>query len=309
MAAMSLLACACSPNEIVREDARAARVAAPSPASSSNVQSVASKERGATVGLGIEVSSVFPSEFQTTSMRGTSHAPYLDGNTIDALRAAHQQGIQYVEVDLIMTRDGELVTAHQSQVKGCGMVGQMQLNQVLGCQLRGGLRLGRLSEVLDIPFKGVFLDLKDTREDDLDHGSRAVEAAAKMVVEHGRQQSAVLMMYETPPASLTAVYKQDLRAGLKGYPEDTEDTQRMVEFASTLGFELLCVNAEYVTTDILTTSAQRGIWHLPWSTDSTQADHWRELAEGGAGGLIVLHYELARDDIAPHWVDIRSRSL
>jgi hypothetical protein len=69
---------------------------------------------------------------------------------------------------------------------------------------------------------------------------------------------------------------------------------------------MLSVNTDYVTTELLADSARQGVWHLPWSTDPRNVAHWRSLAEAGAGGLIVLHYELTQKDIAPHWVDART---
>jgi glycerophosphoryl diester phosphodiesterase len=239
-------------------------------------------------------------------MRGTSHAPYLEGNTLDSIQTAAREGIGYIEVDLVLTRDGALVTAHQSYVKGCGTINTMLLNQVLGCRLPGGLRLATLEAVLALPFKGVFLDLKDTRDADETRSQRAVARAAAAVVERHRTREAVLMLYETPAASVQPIVRNHLRAGVKGYPKSIEQTREMAARAAQLGFEMLSVNTDYVTPELLADSARQGVWHLPWSTDPASAAHWRALAEAGAGGLIVLHYDLARKDIAPHWVDART---
>ena len=248
----------------------------------------------------------FPRQFQVTSMRGTSHTPYLEGNTLDSIQAAARQGIDYIEVDLVLTRDESLVTAHQAYVKGCGTINRMQLNEVRGCKLPGGLRVATLEAVLALPFKGVFLDFKDTREADPIRAQRSVERAALAVVERQRQQGTVLMLYDTPAASVRPVTQHQLRAGIKGYPKSVEEAREMANRAAELGFEMLSVNTDYVTTELLADSARQGVWHLPWSTDPKSAPHWRALAEGGAGGLIVLQYDLARKDIAPHWVDART---
>lgn len=248
----------------------------------------------------------FPSEFQLTSMRGTSHGPYLEGNTRDAIQAAVRGGIRYLEVDFVLTRDDSLVTAHQAYVKGCGTVSTMLHSQVLGCQLPGGLRLAKLETVLKLPFKGLFLDLKDTREADPERARRAVESAARAVVASQRTQDVVLMLYDTPPDSVKPVTEHDLRAGIKGYPKSVEETERMVARAAELGFEMVSVNTDYVTPELLASSTQKGIWHLPWSTDPARAEHWRTLAKNGVGGLIALHYDLVSKKVAPHWVDART---
>lgn len=247
----------------------------------------------------------FPSEFQLTSMRGTSHAPYLEGNTRDAIQAAVREGIRYLEVDFVLTRDDSLVTAHQAYVKGCGTINTMLESQALGCRLHGGLRLGTLEKVLALPFKGLFLDLKDTREPDPKRARRAVERAVRAVVASQRTRDVVLMLYDTPPDSVKPVLDQGLRAGIKGYPKSVEETERMVARAAELGFEMVSVNTDYVTPALLAASTKKGVWHLPWSTDPASAGHWRALAQNGAGGLIALHYELASKQVAPHWVDAR----
>jgi len=241
-----------------------------------------------------------------TSMRGTSHAPYLEGNTREALQAAARAGIRYVEVDLVLTRDGSLVTAHQAYVKGCGTLSRMLESQVLGCKLQGGLSVARLQTLLALPFSGIFLDLKDTREPDADRARRAVEEAARAVVSSKRSRDTVLMLYDTPPASVKPVALHQLRAGIKGYPKSVEETESMVARAAELGFEMVSVNTDYVTPELVLRSTAQGVWHLPWSTDPASAAHWRALAAAGAGGLIVLNYELAQKQVAPNWVDARA---
>jgi len=247
----------------------------------------------------------FPSEFLLTSMRGTSHSPYLEGNTRESIQAAVREGIRYLEVDVVLTRDDTLITAHQAYVKGCGTINTMFASQALGCKLPGGLRLATLETILKQPFETLFLDLKDTREPDAERGRRAVERAARAVVTSQRQADVVLMLYDTPPESVKPIHADHLRAGIKGYPKSVEETERMVARAAELGFELVSVNTDYVTPELVAASTQKGVWHLPWSTDPASVAHWRALAQAGAGGLIVLNYELAQTQVAPHWLDAR----
>ena len=248
----------------------------------------------------------FPTEFQLTSMRATPHHPYIDGNTLHAVRGALAEGIDYIEFDLVLTRDGELVTAHQPYVEDCGTISKLGLDQVRGCRVKGSLKLAELGEILSLSFKGFFLDLKDTKQDDAERAQAAVERAAEAVVAARKQKQAVLMLYQTPADAVHVVKDKGLRAGIKGYPESEADTRQMVERAARASFEMVSVNVDYVNQEIIEASAALGVWHLPWSTDPARADHWRELAQAGVGGLIVLHLELAEKSVAPHWVDVRS---
>jgi glycerophosphoryl diester phosphodiesterase len=243
----------------------------------------------------------YPQEFQVTSMRGTSHVPAIRGNTVQALRAAHRQGIKHVEVDLYQTLDGVLVTTHEPGVKRCGDVRAMNSAPALGCRGKGGLRVATLSEVLQIPFESIYLDLKETKR--LERAERAVRAAAEAIVAADRADDAVMMVYQAPSPVLRIIRRHSLRAGLKGYPLTEQDAELLVHQASALGLEMACLKAEHLTAALVRDSIDLGVWHLPWSVNRAELPHWRELAEAGAGGLIVLHYAAARERVAPHWVD------
>ena len=108
-------------------------------------------------------------------------------------------------------------------------------------------------------------------------------------------------------SAIRVIRERGLRAGLKGYPKDIEGTARMSDAASALGFEMLSVNTALLNPELVTRSARQGVWHLPWSTTPSEVPHWRELARAGAGGLIVLHYDLARDKVAPDWVSVQTQ--
>jgi len=234
-------------------------------------------------------------------MRGTSHLPAIRGNTVQALRAAHRQGIAHVEVDLYLTRDDVLLTTHEPGVAGCGDVRAMNSAPVLGCRAKGGLRVATLGEVLEIPFESIYLDLKETKR--LERAERAVRAAARAIVAAGREDDAVMMVYQAPEPVLRIIRRHSLRAGLKGYPTSRQEAELVVHQASALGLEMACLKAQQLTAELVRDSIDLGVWHLPWSVNPDELPHWRQLAEAGAGGLIVLHYAAARDQVAPHWVD------
>ena len=244
----------------------------------------------------------FPTEFQVTTMQGVSVNPVLKGNTINALRLAHQQGVRYVEVDLFTSEDGVLVTTHEPGIRGCGDVRKMAAAAALQCRLPGQLRVASLAQVLEIPFAGIYLDLKETKQ--LEAAEPTVRRAAQAVVEAKRQADVVLMVYQAPDSVVQTIRAHGLRAGMKGYPEHARDTMKLARQAAAAGFEMVCVKAKYVTPELVAESAKLGVWHLPWSVTRRPA-HWRALAEAGVGGMIVQQYQWVRDHVAPHWMDVR----
>jgi glycerophosphoryl diester phosphodiesterase len=244
----------------------------------------------------------FPKEFQVTAMRGVAPRGPSNGNTIQSFRAAHEKGVRYVEVDLFMTRDGALVSAHEPAVEGCGIIPNMAAETLLNCAMPHGFRVASLSQILSIPFAGIFLDLKETKQ--AEAAPRVVQAAAQAVVAAKREQDVVLMTYNAPEAVVRIVRENGLRAGMKGYPSSPADTEQLVRQAAAAGFEMICVKAKYVTPELIRKSAELGVWHLPWSIAAHTLPHWQALAQAGAGGLIVLHYELVRKEVAPHWTPL-----
>lgn len=246
-----------------------------------------------------------PHRFHVVSMRGSAMSPFIDGNSIEALRAAKRQGLPEVEVDVLLTADSTLVTAHDNNPRACRTLSLATLDQARACKLAGGRHVATLEEVLDLGFETVFIDLKNTKPGSAS-STDAVRAAASTVVQSAAEQSAVLMLYATTPASLTIIERDGLRAGLKGYPKSVRAARLLARRAFALGFELVCVNSRQVTPELIREAGALGVWYLLWSTE-LDVPRWSELAANGAGGLIVLHAGQAFAHVLPHWVDVRTR--
>lgn len=249
---------------------------------------------------------LFPSEFQLTSMQGTAYRPHVPGNTREGLDAALEQGIRFVEVDLRLTRDGELVTTHGRGLNECGILREISAQQARDCRLAEGRSLATLADVLERGFRAIYLDLKDTSATDEATVLEAITAAADAVVRKGRRHDVVLMTYAAPAPAVQLIRSRGLRAGLKGYPKRVDETDAMVRQAAELGFELVSVNADAVSQESILAAAKRGVWMLPWSLKPAHPTQWRDLAAAGAGGLIVMRWQQAEGTAVPAWRDVRT---
>ena len=243
----------------------------------------------------------YPKEFQVVSLRGTAVHPFLSGNSYESLQLAAKQGVRFVEVDFQLTADDVLVSSHEKDIEGCGTVMTLPSEFVRKCALPGGRHVATLEQLLRLPFEAIYLDLKDGRYRDVARAQRAAAVAAEAIVAADRQRDVVMMMYHFPEQTLALIRKRGLRGGGKGYPKSPEDAQHLVARAARAGLEMVCVNAKHVSPALVRRSARLGIWHLPWSTDADSIEHWRRLAAAGAGGIVVLGYDLAREQVAPHW--------
>jgi len=241
----------------------------------------------------------YPSEFRLVSLRGSAIDPFVNGNSIEGATAAFGDGVRFVEMDFRLASDGVLVSYHDQEIYGCGMVATLDHLSAKACTLPGGRHVATLDEVLKLGFEGVYVDLKDTK--DAARTARVVNAAADAIERAGTRTDVVVMLYGVSPEALTVVRRRHLRAGIKGYPASVRDTERMVREASENGFEMVCVNSEFVTPELVAQSAELGVWHLPWSIRPDQVEHWQRLARAGVGGMVVLHYRLLKDKVAPQW--------
>lgn len=248
----------------------------------------------------------FPSEFQLTSMQGTAYRPHVPGNTREGIDAALEQGIRFVEVDLRLTRDGELVTTHGRGLNECGILREISAQQARDCRLAEGRSLATLADVLERRFLSIYLDLKDTSATDEATVLEAITAAADAVVRTGRRRDVVLMTYAAPAHAVQLIRSRGLRAGLKGYPKRVDETDAMVRQAAELGFELVSVNADAVSEESILAAAKRGVWMLPWSLKPAHPTQWRDLAAAGVGGLIVMRWQHAEGTAVPAWRDVRT---
>jgi len=243
----------------------------------------------------------YPQEFQVVSLRGSAVNPFLSGNSVESLQLAAREGVRFVEVDFQLTADDVLVSSHEKDIDKCGTVMTLPSEVVRKCVLPGGRHVATLEQLLALPFEAIYLDLKDGRYRDVARAQRAATVAAKSVASAGRQKDVVLMMYHFPEQTLSLLRRLGLRGGGKGYPKTEEDAEQLVEKTARAGLEMVCVNAEFVSPELVRRSAKLGVWHLPWSTDADSIEHWKALASAGAAGMVVLGYELAEEQVAPRW--------
>ena len=86
------------------------------------------------------------------------------GNTLEAIEAAINLGVDAVEVDVQETRDGGFVLAHDPIIGG-RVIREMTLGEVMGLDVEEGCRAPTLEEALDLcrGRVGVVLEFKEVR--------------------------------------------------------------------------------------------------------------------------------------------------
>lgn len=251
----------------------------------------------------------FPDAFQVVLMRSNATDPPVEGNSMDGFEAAFEQGIKFVEVDFMQTKDGALIAAHHDSLGGdCGRARRKTLAQLRDCRLSGDRRVGTLEDLVSFDFEAIYIDLKVSSGRSPEDLLEVVEHAVDVIEAADRADSAVLMVYDIDEAVAELLAERGIRAGLKGYPGGSDGVPDMLETAANHGLEMMCVNASNLTTELVHESARLGIWQLPWDHSRTsQIPHWQDLIEAGIGGMILDTDSILPEASIDRWRDVRSQ--
>ncbi len=249
----------------------------------------------------------FPEEFEVVLMRANATDPFVAGNSLDAFEAAYEQGLKFVEVDFVMSQDGELIAAHHDQLGGnCGNASDSTLDELRDCRLSGDRRIGTLEDLLEFEFSSIYIDLKASSGTTSEELYDVVEHNVEAIEEADAADRAVVMLYDIDEASAQLLAEREIRGGIKGYPSDPESVMAMIEEAEEHGLEMMCINASNLTPEQVHESARRGVWQLPWDhAEESNIPHWEDLIEAGIGGMIVDTDDIIPDDSIAKWQDVR----
>lgn len=233
------------------------------------------------------------SEFRPTLFR--------TGNSLEGYQNAAKSSVRFAESDFLLAGDGILVSAHDGNLGGtCGAVIDATMEIRDTCTLENGNHPATLADFLAVPLEEWFLDLKNTASGNKTVALAAVDSAIHEVERAGVSDRVVLMIYQAYDEVVAAIDTNGMRAAMKGYPADDTELKGMIDTAARVGFEMVCVNIDYLDQTIIAESAQKGVWHLAWDLRERPL-LWRELAEAGLGGVITRNVTCADRAATPYW--------
>ncbi len=238
--------------------------------------------------------------FRTVMIRSNGAQPAVDGDSREGIAAARAQRLPYVEVDLLLTKDSVLVTAHDLNLGGtCGDVRERTWAELASCTLDGGRHVASLDELLEAGFVETFLDLK-TGLDQPELNAVAVARAVAAVQRADASGRAVLMIYGVTPELAATVRGAGVRAGAKGYPDSDSTVRALIDLAAAHGLEMLCSEARFITPEHVRYATSRGVWLLPWDLRGPAGvAHAKALAAAGIGGMITRDVALIDAHVRP----------
>ncbi len=228
--------------------------------------------------------------FAVTSIR--SHTDSQPGNTWEAVAAAHEAGVRYIEIDVRLSKDGALIPGRVDQLEAftscTGSLRETDAADLAACSYESDPSIAVLpltEGLVDLDFDGVYLDLKFSEDELAAEIAPALAAIDAVRQSLPRPEVVVAMAYS--PSFAAALVAAGARTGWKGYPDPVEAPD-FVTAGHQLGVEMVCVEASALDAALLDEAAELGLWHLPWEypnrTDQTLLNL---LYQHGAGGLIT----------------------
>jgi hypothetical protein len=213
------------------------------------------------------------------------------GNSLEGYRNAQSC---FGESDFMMTKDGRIVSAHDDNVGGsCGIISKAVFEDLYGCHMADGSSVASLEDYLSLPMSEWFIDLKITYGADPKVAKRAVKETVATINRYGRNDGAVLMIYQVPDGIADYLRESNIRAGIKGYPSSESEARRMIDLAAESGFEMMCVNITLMSPELINYSESRGVWQMPWALNEYEFPYWQNMINWGAGGLITAYVNWA----------------
>lgn len=200
-----------------------------------------------------------------------------------------------IEADVLLDASGELVAAH----------GKQELEALARNPERDRVTLSRL---LQMPYRRIYLDLKDTLPLDMAHStghisgtysedraSAAVAQAAAAIRAAGRNDEAYVMIYKLLPEMVAALQAHRVQGVIQGYDGPAEALRRISE-ASTAGIKLACFPLKSTTPELIAKSRELGVRQVPYTFFQEGLDRsgYDRIFSAGLQGLILRSSDLGR---------------
>ncbi|MFE6338241.1 glycerophosphodiester phosphodiesterase [Streptomyces sp. NPDC057798] len=204
-------------------------------------------------------------------------------NTLRSFVAAQQAGLDVIELDLHLSKDGHLVVMHDTEVDrttdGSGPIAEKTLAELRALDAGLGERVPVLEEVLDAVAAPLQAEIKDV-------------AAARALAEVMRRRDLVARVevssFHDEAVAEIARLVPGVRTALIGSRYGTD----IVERAVAVGAKTVCLNIRRLTLEVVEAAREADLRIIGWVV-STQ-DHLRLVRALGLDGATTDHPEIKR---------------
>jgi glycerophosphoryl diester phosphodiesterase len=205
-------------------------------------------------------------------------------NTLRSFRRAEQAGLDQIELDLHLSKDGELVVMHDPEVDrttdGSGLIKDLTLDEIRGLDAGLGERVPVFQEVLDEVRRPIQAEIKDVA---------AARVLAEVLLERGdTERVSVLSFHDEALAGIRALVPT-VRTVLVA----SELGPDIVPRAQAVGARLVSLDLTQLSLDVVQRCHDAGIAVMAWTVNSS-----RDWALARALGLDGAATDLPEEPVA-----------
>ncbi len=229
-------------------------------------------------------------------------------NSLLAFRSAVALGADFLEFDVHLSRDGEVVVIHDATLErtttGSGLVRERTLAELMALRLRDvkgsptGERMPTLDEVVALAVKGRRQLLLEIKADAAGRRYPGIEERVLAVLDrHGMVAATVIMAFEPETWRRVRTLRPDVRAGALYSPQSLEglgwSLDRAVEEARRAGLDFIGLGQALATPEAVEAVRKTRILLGVWTVNDRDA--MRRFIDEQVGIVITDRPDLAKE--------------
>jgi glycerophosphoryl diester phosphodiesterase len=204
-------------------------------------------------------------------------------NTLRSFLRAEQEGVDEIELDLWLSKDGQLVILHDGNVErttnGTGDVAGMTLAEIKQLDAGLGEAVPTFDEVLDVVTLPIQAEIKTMD---------AARAAIATIRDRGLLDRVTVTSFQADVLSVAKDYLPEVRTGLiySGAPAES------VEAATSLGASIVCPGIGKLGPELVERAHQAGLGVFTWPVNDV--DVLAKARELGVDGITTDYPDAIR---------------
>ncbi|MBT3162378.1 glycerophosphodiester phosphodiesterase [Streptomyces sp. Vc74B-19] len=204
-------------------------------------------------------------------------------NTLRSFVAAQEAGLDVIELDLHLSKDGALVVMHDARVDrttdGTGAIADKTLDELRALDAGRGERVPLFTEVLDAVHTPLQAEIKDVR---------AARALAEVMNGRGLADRVEVASFHDEAIAEIARLVPGVRTALVAGRYGTD----VVDRAVAVGASRLCLNIRRITLEVVEHARKADLSVFGWVVNTQ--DHLRLVRALGLDGATTDHPEIKR---------------
>src|SRR5690349_19721454 len=211
------------------------------------------------------------------------HSIEVPENTLEAYRRAIDLGVEMIECDVNMTRDGELVMIHDwtldRTTTARGRVEELTLDEIGGVDAGSpfdpsfaGLRIPTTAETLDLAREAGILMCFEVKGETPIHYRRVAEALVDLFVAKGALEWAFMSSYDHEALAVAKAKAPELLLAPERLPDDVPaDPVEAVRQATELGAPVIQNHWRFLAPELVGELHDHGVGVWAWPTTEDAA--------------------------------------